>query len=56
MTDRNSDPKPPLTPAQKWRRRAFIVGAVLMVVCKSVPEEYRHVCDTLATICTAGLG
>lgn len=41
---------------KKWRKRAVLAGIVLAVVCKSLPEDYRAICDALATFCTGGLG
>jgi len=38
------------------RRRvaAAATGIVLYVACQFVPDDYRAVCETLATLCTGG--
>lgn len=43
-----------------WKRRARKWGIALAItlpwICKSLPPEYQSICDTIASICTAGLG
>lgn len=41
--------------AARWRRRMYIAGAVLALLCKLLPDDYRAVCDALASACTLGL-
>lgn len=35
----------------KW---AVLVGVVLALACHMVPQDYRAVCELLASVCTGG--
>ena len=41
---------------KKWLRRLAIVGGLLGLLCSSLPADYRVICDTIASVCTLGLG
>ena len=47
-------PTPPAPPStlKTWRRRAMLLGVVLAVVCKFLPEDYRGPCATVVSLCT----
>ncbi len=38
----------------KWRKRAVIVGVVLALICKTLPPDYRAICEAAAQLCTGG--
>lgn len=42
--------------ARKRRKKiiALIVGMVLALACKSLPQEYHVACDTVVKLCTGG--
>lgn len=39
---------------KKWRRYAMLVGALLAIICKSLPHDYQAVCKAIASLCTGG--
>ncbi len=54
MSDKVETVKSP-SAFSKWRNRAMIAGALLALICRVVPPDYRAVCDAIATICRGGL-
>ena len=38
--------------ATKW---GALIGALIALACHFVPQDYRAVCNTVATICTGGI-
>lgn len=45
---------PPPTALKKWRNRAVLLGVLLALVCKFLPEDYRGLCQAVASLCTGG--
>lgn len=44
----------PTDNAKKWRTIALILGAVLALVCSSLPDSYQTPCRAIAHLCTGG--
>lgn len=42
-------------PKSRAVRIAFACGVLLALVCPVLPEEYRGVCQAVATVCTGGV-
>ena len=49
-----TDEKKALTRRQK-RAIALIVGMLLALACKSLPQGYHAACDAIVKLCTGGL-